>query len=172
MNTITQLRDKKFVGYLKRRLPHELDTVVDSVVDGYRHGNAQTRAATRDALNPGIATVLSAYGQRVAARAVRRRSAADLSRALVGLGLAHGALEDWRDNLYGLTAVGHSAQLLGEDLEALVDGVAAELPTPAVAALRDFFRQDPSNRSLSSMGLAAQGAGDDFLYVSGPTDAW
>lgn len=172
MNAIAALNDKKFAGYLRRRLPHELDAAVDDVVDRYRRGTAQERAAMRDALTPGAAGVLSAYGQRAAARAVRRRSAADLSRALVALGLAHGALDDWRDNLYGLTAMAHSADLLGEDLHALVDGVAGELPGPAVDALRDFVRQDPANRSLSTMGLAVQGSGEDFSYVSGPTGTW
>lgn len=74
MTALSRLGGKQFNGYLKIKLPHALDAVVDSVVDAYRGEHTTRRQQIIDETTPGVAGVLSAYGQRMAAVAVRAQS--------------------------------------------------------------------------------------------------
>lgn len=166
MTALSRLGARQFNGYLKIKLPHALDAVVDSVVDAYRGEHASRRQQMIDEATPRVAGVLSAYGQRMAAVAVRAQSPAVLERALVAVGMAHSRLEDPRDNLYPLAAINHSATLLGTELGQLIDRVATALPDPAVQALRDFASRADQDKSLRAMGLGTTGQGVEFSYVS------
>jgi hypothetical protein len=59
--------------------------------------------------------------ERLAAVAVRNRSAEPLQEALVAVGIAVEALDDYRDHLYPLVTVNHSAAMLGMSFAALVE---------------------------------------------------
>ena len=166
MTALSRLGGKQFNGYLKIKLPHDLDAVVDSAVDAYRGEDASRRQQMIDETTLGVAGVLSAYGQRMAAVAVRAQSPVVLERALLAVGIAQGRLQDPRDNLYPLAAINHSATLLGTDLGQVIDRVATLLPAPAVQALRAFASRAERDKSLRAMGLGTAGQGAEFRYVS------
>src|SRR6266699_545944 len=110
MGAMEQLAGKRFNGYLVVRLPHELDDVVTSAVTEYRRATPAARRAMAATVQPRAAGVLSAYGQRMAATAVRKGSKEPLLNALVALGLAQARLDDPRDNIIVLAAVNHAAE--------------------------------------------------------------
>jgi hypothetical protein len=167
MSDLRALRDKQFNGYLKRRIPHALDDVVDSAVAAYRSASGAVRKAMLGALDPGVAAVLSVYGERMAAVAVRSRSAAPLRRGLVAMGMAEGALADSRENLIVLAAVNHSADTIGTELSRLLDELAPDLPERALVSFRAFTGRNERDKSLEAMGLRTVGAGESFRYASG-----
>jgi hypothetical protein len=117
-----------------------------------------------DEMDSDIAEVLSAYGERMAAMAVRQRSAEPLRRGLVAMGLADALLKDSRVNLIVLAAVNHSATTIGTELSRMIEEVAPDLPESASAKFRAFTKRSERDKSLQSMGLGAQGAGESFRY--------
>jgi hypothetical protein len=165
MSVFGYLRDRRFDGYLRRRLPHELDRLVDAAVAAYRSGSTETRQAMTNDLGPRVAGVLSAYGERMAAMAVRTRSAEPLRRGLVAMGVAEEHLDDSRTNLIVLGAVNHSAKTIGTDLATIIDDVAADLPARVLGTFRTFDSRSERDKSLQAMGLGTQGVGDSFRYV-------
>ncbi|MFY1668877.1 hypothetical protein ACN27G_02800 [Plantactinospora sp. WMMB334] len=167
--TVTHLLGRQFDGYLAVGLPDGRDAVVESVVLDYLGAPAGERRRMLEAVRPRAAGVLSAYGQRMAAIAVRTGSVLPLRRAVVALGMADARLPDPRDNLVVLAAVSHSARILGSTLSRILDDVRRHLPEPAHATFRAFVAGNAGHDSLSAMGLAAYGSTDDFRYGSGPT---
>ncbi len=169
MGSVFVLLDKRFNGYRVIRLPDERDDVVTSVVEGYCQADAATRQRMLDDLAPRAAGVLSVYGERMAAIAVRTGSTLPLQRGLIGMGMANDRLEDHRNNLIVLAAVNHRATLLGTTLDEQVTAVARFLPASAEAGFRAFAGRAERDKSLSAMALATYGSGPDFRYVNGPT---
>ncbi|MEU5438734.1 hypothetical protein AB0G73_36110 [Streptomyces sp. NPDC020719] len=122
------LNDKRLNGYLRVRLPHDLDGLVDAAVLEYTNSTPQARQALDNAVSPRAAGVLSAYGQRMAAIAVRTQSRTPLRHGLTAVAMAHGHLDDPRDNLFPLAALNHSATLLGDTLHQHITDLAHLLP--------------------------------------------
>jgi hypothetical protein len=164
MNITARLTGKQFNGYLRLRLPHELDDVVNQVVAAYRSATLAERQAIVSDMQPRAASVLSAYGERMAAIAVRSQSVEPLQRGLVAMGMAEGRLEDNRTNLYVLAAVNHSAVTIGSDLTTVIDGIASELPEAALAGFRRFTERSERDKSLQAFGLGVVGTGGTFKY--------
>jgi len=174
MGLMDQLAGKRFNGYLAVRLPHELDDVVTSAVTAYRRAAPAARRDASEAVRPRAAGVLSAYGQRMAAMAVRTGSKEPLRNALVAMGLAQSRLDDPRDNLIVLAAVNHAADSVAGSVDegalaALIDELADVLPAAAAATFRGFAARPAPAKSLPAMGLRGWGAREDFRYVPGPT---
>ena len=169
MSPFSQLDGKRFNGYLRIRLPHPLDAVVHTALAAYRDSSPADRALLIDTINPGVASVLNAYGERMAAMAIRSNSLKPLHDALLAVGIAQTRLDDWRDTLYSLVTVNHSAGLLGTDLDRLIGGIANDLPQGALDAFRTFTARADRDKSLACMGLAAKGSGAEFRYVPGST---
>ncbi|MFE6022748.1 hypothetical protein ACFQ6O_40590 [Streptomyces sp. NPDC056441] len=160
------LEGKRFNGYLRIKLPHELDEIVESVVAGYMQAAPSSRHEILGTVSTRAAGVLSAYGERMAAVGVRTGSEAPLGRALVAMGMADGNLEDSRDNLIVLAAVNHSAAVIESSLDQILAKVAQFIPDPALVNFQAFARREESDKSLWSMGLGVVGAGASFRYVS------
>jgi hypothetical protein len=169
VESLSRLDGKQFNGYRVVRLPHALDAVVESVVTAYVDGSAPVRRRMSETASPRAASALIAYGERMAAVAVRTQSQQPLRRALVAMGLAYGRLDDQRDTLYPLVAVNHSAGLLDTELSRLIDAVADYLPDAAVTAFRAFVNRDEADKSLRCMGLGTTGSNADFRYISATT---
>ena len=121
--TVTHLLGRQFDGYLGVRLPHELDDVMTSVVRDYLETPASARARVLEAIRPRSAAILSVYGQRMAAMAVRTASVDPIHRGVVAMGMADRMLDDARDNLIVLAAVSHSAEAVGTTRTACPDSV-------------------------------------------------
>jgi hypothetical protein len=169
---VRQLLDRRFNGYRGILLPHELDDVVTAVVVGYQESSASARQEVLDRVPPGAAGVLSVFGERMAAMAVRTDSVVPLYRGIVGMGMAQRALEDPRDNLYALAAVRHASVRVRTTISRLVEDLREYLPEPAAELFSSFDGRAERDKSLAAMGLAACGSGDGFRYVSGTTSAW
>ncbi|MFJ6896152.1 hypothetical protein [Streptomyces hokutonensis] len=158
MTSLSRFLDRRFNGYLRVRLPHELDAEVDAFVIAYMNSPKPLD------MGPRAAGVLSAYGQRMASVAVRTRAPEPLRRGLIAIGLAEAHLEDPRNNLYGLAALHDGASLIGTPFSGLVTEVSRYLPPSGVAALRSFDRSTGRDRSIGAMGLRRTGEGETFLY--------
>jgi hypothetical protein len=166
VSVVRLLSGKQFNGYLRVKLPHELDRTVESVVDAYQQGSQAVRRQMLDEVTPRAAGVLSAYGERMAAAAVRTKSEEALRRGLVAMGMAEMALDDRRNNLIVLAAVNHSATILGREFGDILLSVASDLPDDVLASFREFNERKPEDKSLRSMGLGVEGSSDTFRYVS------
>lgn len=164
MYAVDRLRDRKFNGYRRLAIPHDLDQVANKAVTEYVNADDITRRAILDALTARGADVLSVYGERLAAVAVRSQSDSILHTAATAAGMAHIRMEDIRNNLIVLAALDHSAELLGTTLDLIVDQIAVLLPPPALITFRKFAARDPRNRSLTAMGLVTRGEGPTFRY--------
>ncbi|MFB6560287.1 hypothetical protein ACFCYH_15605 [Streptomyces sp. NPDC056400] len=163
---MSKLDDRRFNGYLKIRLPHELDSVVDSFIDAYQSATRKGRQELVGSVSPRAAAVLSSFGQRMAAQAVRSGSEKPLERAVVAIAIAEQRLLDPRENLIVLAAMNHSAELLNSSLPQIVARMAGTIPPRITAGLEEFCQRDEHDKSLKSMGLGASGSGGTFLYVS------
>jgi hypothetical protein len=164
---VGRLSDEQFNGYLSRRIPHELDDLVADVVMTYRGASPTRRREMIAGLDTHAAEVLSVYGERMAAVAVRARSAEALRRGIVAMGMAQARLDDRRTNAIVLAAVNHSATLIGTDLSSLLAETAAELPEQVLEAFRRFAGRADRDKSLQAMGLRTTGVADSFRYASG-----
>ena len=160
------LNNRDFNGYLRRRIPHDLDKTVEEFVQAFRSARPQGRQELISGLTPRAAGVLSSFGERMAAVAVRTRSIGYLRLGLVAVGLAEGRLDDPRTNLVVLAAIHHSATEIGSSLADLIDDVAVDLSGQAVATFRAFAQRDNYDKSLRVMGLGTAGQGEDFRYIS------
>ena len=162
--SIARLNDKQFSGHRTRRIPHPLDNVIAAVVNDYRSARPSQRQAMLQDVTAGPAAILCGFAERLAAVAVRTHTVVPLHQALVAVGMAVEALDDYRDHLYPLVAVQHSAALLGTSYTALVGSVADELTPWALAQLRAFDARDDRDRSLQAFGLRTEGDADEFRY--------
>lgn len=169
MASATRLRDREFNGYLRRRIPHALDGTVTAVVEGYRSGTPAMREQLLQTVDRKAAGVLSAFGERMAAVAVRSRSADPLILGLTAAGIADPALADRRDNLRVLAALNDAAGRVGRSLVDLVNTVRADIPGSAYDEFLRFCGRSPRDKSLAAMGMGASGSGDNFSYVAHPT---
>jgi hypothetical protein len=166
MVTLGHLKGRQFNGYLHMKLPHELDEVVTSVVEAYRKGPPAARKKMLDEMSVRPARVLSSYGQRMAAVAVRTRSYEPLHRGLIGIGMADATidrLDDYREHYGTLAALNHAASVLGRNLTAYLDDVSPLLPKAALDRFRQFAERDPNR--LEELQVRAVGSGDDFRYL-------
>ena len=159
MTVIERLTEKDFNGYLRRRIPHELDQLVESVIDDYLGASSGIRASMRERLSPRSASVLTVYCQRAASMAVRKGSTELVYRGLIGIGLGYEREDDKRQSLYPLVALYDSAQRLGVSFIELVERAAGKIPEVATEALRDFDSRSERDKSLRSMGIATTGDG-------------
>jgi hypothetical protein len=164
VSVVARLNDRRFNGQRIRRIPHPFDDEVIAVIEAYRQSTAEQRRAMRDELGQVGISVLCTFPDRLAAVAVRTRSAEPLRQGLVALGMIADLLDDPRDHLYGLAAINHSAGVLGTDLSALTDSVADEVPPTAVAQFRAFAARAERDKSLAAFNLRTQGSGDQFRY--------
>ncbi|MEN3305950.1 MAG: hypothetical protein V7603_2152 [Micromonosporaceae bacterium] len=171
MATVRTLLGRRFNGYRGVRLPHDMDAVVESVVVAYLDAPAATRQETLDAVRPDAAGVLTAYGERMAAMAVRTDSVVPLYRGVVAMGMALSRLDDPRFSVIVLAAVHDSATRLGTSLARILEDARRYLPQPAYDLFQAFTERTARDKSLPAMGLAAYGSKEDFRYGSGPTAA-
>ncbi|SEM18451.1 hypothetical protein [Streptacidiphilus jiangxiensis] len=162
MYAVNRLRDPKFHGFRIQVLPHPLDQVAHAAVTEYTDADPSTRRAILDALTPRAAGVLSVYGERAAALAVRGCDTELLRAAGIAVGMADARLEDYRDNLIVLAALTHSAGLLQTTQEQLFDQIEAMVPPRVLARFRRYTADGPL--TLRSMGLRACGDGPTFRY--------
>ncbi|WOT40585.1 hypothetical protein [Streptomyces coeruleorubidus] len=162
---VSILRDRRFNGYLRVKLPHVLDTEVEAIVTAYMTGSPSVRDAIVGDVHGRPAEVLSAYGQRMASVAVRTGGIDALRRGVVAIGLAEGRLDDPRNNLFVLAAVNDSASLLGTTLQAVIDDVKGLLPPAGVAGLQQFALYADSEKSIEAYGIRRCGSGQDFFYA-------
>ncbi|WP_329338161.1 hypothetical protein OG866_25610 [Streptomyces sp. NBC_00663] len=163
--SVSRLRDRRFNGYLKVRLPHPLDAEVKAVVVAYWAGSAEGKEGLLEGVDGRVAGVLNAYAQRMASIAVRTGSVDDLRRGVVAAALAHGRLDDYRNSLFVLSTVHDSASLIGTSLGKVLDGLKGVLPPAGLDTLRTFDRRDERSKSLKAFGRRRSGAGDTFRYV-------
>ncbi len=160
----SRFQDRRFIGYLRVRIPHELDAEVEAFVTAYMSGPEPLRLTMMGGMSQRAAAVLSVYGQRMAAVAVRTRSPEPLRHGLIAAGLAEAHLEDPRDNLFVLATINDSASLIGTPLHGLVTEVSPFLPPSGVEALREFNQRQDHDKSIESMGIRRTGTGETFLY--------
>ncbi|MFF1680301.1 hypothetical protein [Streptomyces sp. NPDC058256] len=161
---LSRFRDRRFNGYLRVKLPHDLDTEVRPVVTAYMNGSVPVRQKMINSMDGRTAGVLSAYGQRMASVAVRARSVEALRLGLVAVGLAEGRLDDPRDNLFVLAAVNDSASLIGTSLRELIADMEGFLPSAGLAGLQEFDQRKDRDKSIQAMGIRRMGTDQDFLY--------
>nr|WP_257003402.1 hypothetical protein [Streptomyces sp. Alain-F2R5] len=162
--SVARLKAARFGGYLRHAIPHELDSDIDAVITSYLSSPASVRQRAIDDLDRRSASVLSAYGQRMASAAVRAGSAETLRRGLVAVGMAEERLGDARENLYALAAINDGASLIGTSLQGLITTVSGFLPSTAVDRLRAFDQRQERDKALDSMGLSRCGGDQDFFY--------
>ncbi|UXX98074.1 hypothetical protein N7U49_48145 (plasmid) [Streptomyces sp. AD2-2] len=127
----SRFQDRRFNGYLRVGIPHELDAEVEAFVTAYVSGPEPLRLTVMDCMSQRAAAVLSAYGQRMASVAVRTRSPEPLRNGLIAVGLAEEHLEDPRDNLFVLATINDSASLIGTPFHGLVTEVSPFSRRPA-----------------------------------------
>ncbi|MFI6662303.1 hypothetical protein ACIBL8_43110 [Streptomyces sp. NPDC050523] len=163
-----RLRDKRFNGYLRIRLPHELDAEVEATVVVYMRGSATVRQKTSDSVDVKAAAVLSAHGQRVASTAIRAMSVEPLRLGLVAVSLSQGRLDQPHDNLFVLAALNDGATLMGTTLQTVLTGVARLLPPAGLTAIQEFDQRHDRDKSLTATGLARTGSGQTFLSTWRP----
>lgn len=162
--SVAILKDKRFDGYLRYVIPHDLDAAIDVVIQSYMQSSAPVRQKAIDDLNDRSASVLSVYGQRMASTAVRAGSIDPLHRGVVAVGMAEERLSDARENLYPLAAINDGASLVGTSLRELITDASAFLPLTAVDRLRAFDQRQEQDKSLEAMGMRRTGSGQKFLY--------
>lgn len=160
-----RLLGKEFNGYGRISIPNDLDRIVESVVVGYRKAPPGLRGEIIGQVKPTAAAVLSVYGKRMAAMAVRTGTVVPLYSSLIAIALAKMRISDYRNNLINLAAINHAAEILGADPIALVGDIKSLLPEDLIVYLMNFFRRPESGKSLSAMGLRALGEGPDFRYA-------
>lgn len=162
--SLARLRDKRFNGYLRIHLPHELDIEVEAILVAYMQGTASVRQRVIESVGRRAAAVLSAYGQRAASMAVRTMSLEPLERGLVAVSLAEGQLDQPYNNLFVLAALNDGAALIGTTLQAVLTKVARVLPEAGLTAIQEFDKRQDRDKSLDAMGLRRTGSGQTFLY--------
>lgn len=148
---------REFAGYLKPRIPHQLDDMVLAAIRDPRK---------RAAMTPGDVSVLAVFGHRKAVEAVRTSTVQTLLAGFLAVAVAIDLHGDMRDVFMALAPLFRSAELLNEQMEDIAASLnAADISEQAVDDILRFGGRPVSNRSLSAFGLREEGAGLDFRYV-------
>ena len=165
--TVGWLASSDLDGYGPRPIPDPADTRIDALVDAVLADPAWLGPAVAASIDGDPRPfALTAYSERVAARAVRDRRPADLSRALLAIALAFNGAADWRDVMLFLPLPWRSAELLDADPAALYAQV-AELPTGlGTRFVRGFLDRSPADRRIGAMGFREGEDAGGFRYVS------
>jgi hypothetical protein len=154
--------EKRFVGYLPLRIPHELDMYPHRVVEAYL-ANVEERELIQ-AISMMSGRILAAYSERQASLAVRQKSENILHHAVIAVGLSLSADAEVREQLVMLPLLLNSAHLVGIDVAPFLD----ESTKPLLPAGRDiilaFNQRGPRYKSLQSMGFVEGVDEDGFRY--------
>jgi hypothetical protein len=167
VETIAQLeRDVAnglYHGYLSRPIPDALDNSPRSLCHAYLR-SAESDQALLQCADPRIASVLQGYAERLASLAVRRHQTTLVEASVVALGLSMLIGDDAREWLLVLPLPWHAAERLEQPPQDLFELVAAQLPDPACAGLRQFAQRAPEDRTLAAMGYQEGSDDEGFRY--------
>ena len=157
------LSQGSYGAYRSARFPDDRDAELDGYVAGLMSGGPAAVKKALDAVSEPGRTVLRAYAERAASRAVREQAPDLLVRALVALvvgGLDFNAFEA----LIPMAAVEDAGYRIGAEPGEFF-GTAADLVGPTgTVSLFLWLARNPAERSLEYMGLAADSDESGFRY--------
>jgi hypothetical protein len=163
------LRAGDFHGYGHQPLPSGRDAIVGRVVAAI--DTAEDFVGIVEALKPARAFVFTAFAERAAALAVRRKSRDEIRKGLVAVALAYALTDDWRDVLGSLAVLLRAAEILALDSVGEVTAVAHTLTGAATKWgngpddwLLSFAHRREEDRSVTAFGYVESNDDDGFRF--------
>jgi hypothetical protein len=164
------LRFGDFHGYGHQPIPPGLDAIIGRAVAAIH--TAEDFVGVVQALQPARASVFTAFAERAAALAVRRKSRDDIHQGLVAVALAYALTDDWRDVIGSLAVLLRAAEILALDpvgeitiVAYTLAGATTKWGIGADDWLLSFAHRTPEDRSLTAFGYVESHDDDGFRFV-------
>lgn len=149
--------------YIYRPIPCTFDAKISELINVFMQAAHDERLRMINNMQGENSGFLFAFGERMAALAVREHSGQRLLEGLVAL-----VLEDYkfdpRDNIVCLAPLYHSAVKIGVDPVSLFTKATSYAKNEAADAIAHFPSRPPELRSLESMGYKESYGPDGFRY--------
>jgi hypothetical protein len=158
------IKAKKFHGYLRLPIPHELDAIPEQLVRSCLTAE-QSQWELLPALTRDAASVLLALSERQATLAVRVQSQDILTLSILAVGLAAIITDDEREGMLVMPLAWHTAGLLGLEPKDVFAMTAAGLPLAGRRGLSAFASRKPQDQTLKCMGYIEGADADGFRYI-------
>jgi len=161
---IHDLSQIRIFDYFKNRsMPDFVEPLTIELINSFASLSQPERHEVLDAVSPELASVLGWYARKVAGRAVRERSGADLRNGLIAVALGV-SKADFTDMLAPLALLYNSAVELKEDPKMLFEA-GSRLSTKPVQELFEGFLNRPVNqKSIVAFGFSEGTGPHGFDY--------
>jgi hypothetical protein len=159
----TDIAQQRFNAYGPSELPNKRDEEVGEFVDGLVSGGPAAVADVLSRVSEKARDVFSAYAERMASLAVRRRDRTTLVKAVVALVIG-GLDENRRESLMVMAPIEDSAARIGVDFPSVIEDASKVVGHPGTVNLVLWLMRKPEDRSLASMGFVAAEDDDGFRY--------
>ena len=149
-------------------LPDDVDAVIEKILTAFIAATDAERDAWRERLNTYGRRRLLRFASQMAVTAVRLNSEHCIELGLAAVAMESGR-QDYRDSLFPVATLYHSAQKLNLDAARLfARAVALALPGHLRNELKRFPSRPEGQRSLAAFYLREAGEGADFHYENLP----
>jgi len=162
---IQQLSQVRVYDYFKKKsMPEFVEPLVSELVASFTSYSGAGKDHALSEISPEVRSILGWYARKLAGRAVRESSRADLWNGLLAVAiLASG--EDFRDSMAPLALLYNSALRLREDPKVLFEAASKISTQQAGNLLEEFLRRPADLKSIQAFGFT-EGVGPlGFDYV-------
>jgi hypothetical protein len=164
-STIDQLNRVRIFDYFKKRsMPDYVEPLVTELVGSFASSPESLRRQLLAVISPEISSVLGWYARRLAGRAVRDRSRADMWNGLIAMAIC-ASQGDFRDAMAPLALLHRSAVHLKEDPRALFETAARLSTQSAVELFGAFLNRTHAQQSIDVFGFSEGLGPDGFDYL-------
>lgn len=151
-------------GYGPSPIPSPIDVEVEHLVKQFFHLPVSERNGLQARMTSRHGFVLTAYSERMVARAVRCRDIQHVCNGLLSFGFAISLL-DFREVIPLLHLLHDSSQKIGADLKSAV-ALLPELARQTLAVhIEDFFNRPKAEQQLAAMGYFEAQDNSGFRYA-------
>jgi hypothetical protein len=151
-------------GYGPLPIPQGRDEQITTLLKAWTNLDHVSRTESAREITENQASVLLAYGERMASFAVREHDANFIFLGLLAVGL-DGWRYDWRENVLIVPLFYDAATRLGVSPELIFGKTHTFLSEKVVNRLEGFLRRSPHDQSLAVMGYIAGADDQGFRYV-------
>jgi hypothetical protein len=162
---IDQLNQVRIFDYFKKRsMPEFVEPLVTELVSSFDSSPEFRRRQLPFLVSPVLSSVLGWYARKLAGRAVRENSRADLRNGLIAMAISV-SKGDFRDAMAPLALLHHSALYLKEDPRVLFEAVSKMSTQSAVEIFEAFLSRPLTQKSIDVFGFSEGAGPHGFDYV-------
>lgn len=164
-NTVSRLDAVSTFDYFKKKsMPGFVEPLVTELVTSFVSSDADDRNKLLSVVSPALSDLLGWYARKLAGRAVREGSQADLWNGLIAMAIST-SRGDFRDAMAPLSLLYNSAIRLKEDPQALFMAASKTSTHSVVELFEGFLKRPTDQKSIGVCGFSEGVGPDGFDYL-------